>query len=220
MAEDARTPHDTAATAAADGEASTGPDWAAYYRHTLGRVPRPLFVKGMAAVDAAGVAPGQAVEIGFGDGTETLALLDAGWRVLAVDQAHQAEEVLRPRVPEGAVERLEVRIASAAGLELPPFDLIYAGFALSFLAPDEFRRFWAEVRSMLRPGGFVVVNVFGVRDTWAGDEFMTFVDRDTVDRMAAGLEVIAIDEEDADGSSFVGDKHWHVFDIVARRPSR
>jgi len=38
--------------------------------------------------------------------------------------------------------------------------------------------------------------------------------------MAAGLEVIAIDEEDADGSSFVGDKHWHVFDIVARRPSR
>ena len=73
---------------------------------------------------------------------------------------------------------------------------------------------------MLRPGGFVVVNVFGVRDTWAGDEFMTFVDRDTVDRMAAGLEVIAIDEEDADGSSFVGDKHWHVFDIVARRPAR
>ena len=215
MAEDQRTPHDASA---ADADAAAGPDWAAYYRHSLGREPRPLFVKGMAALDAAGVAPGQAVEIGFGDGTETLALLDAGWRVIAVDQAHQAEEVLRPRVPAGAEGRLEVRIASAADLELPPFDLLYAGFALSFLTPDEFHRFWADVRAVLRPGGYVVVNVFGVRDTWAGDAFMSFVDRDTVDRMAAGLEVIAIDEEDADGSSFVGDKHWHVFDIVARRP--
>jgi SAM-dependent methyltransferase len=217
MADDPITPNRTTTTAGAD--ATDGPDWEAYYRHTLGREPRPLFTKGMAAVDAAREGPGQAVEIGFGDGTETLALLDAGWRVLAVDQAHQAEEVLRPRVPEGAIDRLEVRIASAAGLELPPVDLVYAGYALSFLAPDAFRRFWAEVRSRLRPGGFVVVNIFGVRDTWAGDPYMTFVDRDTVDRMVAGLEVLAIDEEDADGSSFVGDKHWHVFDIVARRPA-
>lgn len=218
MADDARTPHDPTTTSAGDA-AADGPDWAAYYRHTLGREPRPLFLKGMVAVAAAGAMPGQAVEIGFGDGTETLSLLEAGWRVLAVDQAHQAGEVLLPRVPAGAADRLEVRIASAAGLELPPIDLIYAGYALSFLEPGEFRRFWAEVRARLRPGGFIVVNVFGVRDTWAGDAFMTFVDRDTVDRMVAGLEVIAIDEEDADGGSFIGDKHWHVFDIVARRPA-
>jgi cyclopropane fatty-acyl-phospholipid synthase-like methyltransferase len=217
MADDAHTPHDTTTTVTGEG-AAEAPDWAAYYRHTLGREPRPLFLKGMEAVRAAQVAPGQAVEIGFGDGTETLALLESGWHVLAVDQAHQAEAVLRPRLAEDVIDRLDVRIASAAGLELPPFDLLYAGYALSFLAPHEFRRFWADVRAMLRPGGFVVVNVFGVRDTWAGDAFMTFVDRDTVDRMVAGLEVIAIDEEDADGSSFVGDKHWHVFDIVARRP--
>jgi hypothetical protein len=43
-----------------------GSDWAAYYRSTIGREPRPLFAKGMAAVEAAGVAPGQAIEIGFG----------------------------------------------------------------------------------------------------------------------------------------------------------
>jgi hypothetical protein len=65
----------------------------------------------------------------------------------------------------------------------------------------------------------VIVNVFGTRDTWAGDPFMTFVERDAVERMAAGLEVLALDEEDADGASFVGPKHWHVFDLVARRPT-
>jgi hypothetical protein len=216
MTEDAGAPPQSTTT---EGDAAPiGADWPAYYRHTLGREPRPLFVKGMAAVSAAGVTPGQAVEIGFGDGTETLALLDAGWRVLAVDQAHEAEEVLSPRVAPDVAPRLEVRVASAATIELPAFDLLYAGYALSFLSPEEFRRFWTDVRARLRPGGFVVVNVFGVRDTWAGDSFMTFVDRDTVDRMVAGLEVIAIDEEDADGGSFVGAKHWHVFDIIARRP--
>ena len=49
-----------------------GPDWPAYYRATIGREPRPLFVRGLGLAAEAGMAPGQAVEIGFGDGTETL----------------------------------------------------------------------------------------------------------------------------------------------------
>ena len=219
MAQHDATPEQAAAATREGRDApSDEPDWAAYYRHTIGRDPRPLFVKGAAAIGERGARPGQAVEIGFGDGTESIALLQAGWRVLAVDQAPQAEAVLRPRVPPDAEDRLEVRIASAAAIELPAIDLLYAGYALSYLAPEEFRRFWTEVRARLRPGGFVVVNVFGVRDTWAGDPYMTFVDRPAVDRMVAGLEVIALDEEDADGDSFVGPKHWHVFDLVARRP--
>jgi hypothetical protein len=32
-------------------------DWAAFYRSTIAREPRPLFTKGMAAVEAAGVKP-------------------------------------------------------------------------------------------------------------------------------------------------------------------
>jgi SAM-dependent methyltransferase len=194
------------------------PDWAAYYRHTVGRDPRPLFAKGMTHVRAAGAIPGQAVEVGFGDGTETLALLAEGWRVLAIDAATQAEEVLRSRVPADATDRVDVRIAPAQGVELPAFDLLYAGYALSFLAPADFRRFWAEVRASLRPGGFVIANVFGVNDTWAGDEFMTFVSSGDVAKMLAGLELLDLAEEDADGDSFTGPKHWHVFDIVARRP--
>lgn len=195
-----------------------GPDWAAYYRHTLGREPRQLFVKGMAALAAGGIAPGRAVEIGFGDGTETLDLLDGGWRVLAVDPAPQAAELLGSRVDGRAADRLEIRTESAATVALPPFDLLYAGYALSFLEPAGFRRFWTHVRGRLRPGGHVVVNVFGDRDTWADDPRMTFIDLDAVHRLVDGLEVVAIDEEDEDGDSFSGPKHWHVFDVIARRP--
>ena len=195
------------------------PDWPAYYRHSSGREPRPLFVKGMSLAAEARVEPGQAIEIGFGDGTESLALLRAGWRVLAVDPTAQAAEYLLEKVPSDAVDRLEIRTAPAQAVELPPFDLLYAGYALSFLETSDFRRFWTGVRAALRPGGIVIVNVFGVRDTWAGDPYMTFLERDAVERMAAGLQVLALDEEDVDGDSFVGRKHWHVFDFVARRPA-
>jgi SAM-dependent methyltransferase len=172
----------------------------------------------MALAAEAGLEPGQAIEIGFGDGTESLALLRAGWRVLAVDPTPQAAEYLLQQVPAAAVDRLEVRTAPAQAVELPPFDLLYAGYALSFLETNDFRRFWTGVRGALRPGGVAIVNVFGVKDTWAGDPYMTFLERDGVERMAAGLEILALDEEDVDGDSFVGPKHWHVFDLVARRP--
>ena len=78
---------------ATDMTADEEHDWAAYYRYTLGREPRPLFVHGLAALEAAGVGPGTAVEVGFGDGTETMWLLDAGWRVTAIDSAPAAAEV-------------------------------------------------------------------------------------------------------------------------------
>jgi SAM-dependent methyltransferase len=207
-------PPDTEPAADAEGEAF---DWPAYYRHTLGRAPRPLFTKGLAALSGRRVRPGQAIEIGFGDGTETLALLAAGWRVVAIDPTPDAAEVLRSRVPANVAGNLEIRTVPAEDADLPPFDLIYAGYALSFLEPAAFRRFWAGVRRRLRPGGLIVVNVFGAHDTWAGDETMTFLDLDAVHRLVAGLEVATIDEEDADGDSFIGPKHWHVFDIVARR---
>ena len=195
-----------------------GPDWAEYYRHTQGRESRPLFAKGMAAVAEAGLQPGLAVEIGFGDGTESLALLHAGWQLLAIDPTPEAASALRANAPVLEAGRLEILTSTAEATSLPPFDLLYAGYALSFIRPPAFRGFWRRVRARLRPGGFLVVNIFGVRDTWAGDPDMTFVARDEVFRMVQGLEVIALDEEDQDGDSFSGPKHWHVFDVVARRP--
>jgi SAM-dependent methyltransferase len=195
-----------------------GSDWAAYYRSTLGREPRPLFVKGMAAIEAAGISPGQAIEIGFGDGRETLALLEGGWRVLAIDPTPAAADVLQSQVPAHVADRLEIRSVPAEDAELPPFDLLYAGYSLPFLGAAAFDRFWHAARSRLRPGGILVANFFGPHDSWAGREGMRFLDVEAVRRLVAGLELIALDEEDRDGDSFLGPKHWHLFDVIARRP--
>jgi SAM-dependent methyltransferase len=192
--------------------------WSEYYRHTAGREPRPLFAKGMAAAEAVGLKPGQAIEIGFGDGTETLALLSAGWRVLAIDPTPEAATGLRAKVRGADVDRLSIVTAPAQDVELPPFDFLYAGYSLPFIAPAALAPFFAEMRRALRPGGLVVVNLFGVRDTWFGNPEMTFLDIDAAKSLVEDLDVLAFDEEDADGNSFLGPKHWHVFDIVARCP--
>ncbi len=194
-------------------------DWADYYRHTLGREPRPLFLKGVTALRAAAIAPGQAIEIGFGDGTETLALLGAGWRVLAIDPAPAAAATLQAQAAADAADRLEIRSEPAEDVDLPPFDLLYAGYSLPFLGAAAFDRFWAAARGQLRPGGLLVVNFFGPRDSWFGREGMSFIALDAVQRLVDGLEIVALDEEDQDGNSFLGPKHWHVFDVIARRPA-
>ncbi|MBA2254809.1 MAG: methyltransferase domain-containing protein [Chloroflexi bacterium] len=190
-------------------------DWADFYRWTLGREPRPLFERVMAHAGT----PGQAVEVGFGDGTETLALLDLGWRVLAIDPAPAAADVLLPRVPPDALPRLTIVTAPAQVATLPPLDLFYSGFSLPFLPPAEFDVFWAGLRAALRPGATIVVNLFGPKDSWAPDEAMSFVDRDRIEGLIDGLELLVLDEVERDGEAFSGAKHWHVFDIVARRPT-
>ena len=48
---------------------------------------------------------------------------------------------------------------------------------------------------------------------------MRFIDVDGVRGLVDGLELLALDEEDRDGDSFLGPKHWHVFDVIARQPA-
>ena len=63
--------------------------WQAYYAKVANREPRALFQRLMGALPP-GDTPGLAIDLGCGDGTETLALLAAGWRVLALDGAPAA----------------------------------------------------------------------------------------------------------------------------------
>jgi hypothetical protein len=138
--------------------------------------------------------------------------------VLAIDPAPAAAEVLRSQVPAAVAGRLEIRSVPAEEADLPPFDLLYAGYSLPFLDADAFDLFWGAARARLRPGGILVVNFFGPRDSWAGREGMQFIDVQAVRLLVEGLELLALDEEDQDGNSFLGPKHWHVFDVIARRP--
>ena len=142
-------------------------EWDAYYDALAGRPVRELFSRALRVM--ARTTPGRALDLGCGDGTETRALLTAGWHVVAIDRELDAESRILAGVPDELRGRLEVVIADLPTVPLPPADLVYAGLSLFFVDPPRFPLLWVAVRAALRPGGVLAVNLMGVNDSWAGE---------------------------------------------------
>ena len=48
---------------------------------------------------------------------------------------------------------------------------------------------------------------------------MTFHARNQVEVLLDGLDILRLEETEYDGRAFSGPKHWHTFDILARKPA-
>jgi trans-aconitate methyltransferase len=190
-------------------------DWEAFYAYQQTRTePRELLLKALAY---AGPAGGRAaVDLGCGQGFETIALLDAGWSVTAIDSSAAGLALLG----ESAGDRPGLTLVeeSMTTVPIPSADLVHASYALPFCPPERFPAMWGHIRAALRPGALLAVNFFGPHDTWAGEEGMSFHSETEVRGMLDGLEVLELNERDEDGMSGAGPKHWHVFDVLARQP--
>lgn len=173
----------------------------------------------LAACQRLGPGAGRiAVDLGCGDGTDALVLLDRGWSVLAVDIEPAGLALLRARIPAVGAGRIGLVCASFADVVLPPAHLIHAGFSLPFCPPPQFPAVWEQIRRALVPGGIFAGQLFGSHDSWAGDPGMTFQDRSEVARLLDGLEVLELRETERDGEAYSGPKHWHTYDILVREP--
>ncbi len=192
--------------------------WDEYNAHQQGREPRASLAR---ALDAAG-RPGAgrtAIDLGCGEGIEVSALLAEGWVVHAVDGEPAALSRLAERTDPDDLPRLHIHHQDYADLvALPPADLIHASYALPYCPPEHLDRVWTAVREALRPGGVLACQLFGPNDTAFGDPTMTFHTAAKARARLDGLEIVHLEEEDADGDSYTGPTHWHVFHIVARRP--
>lgn len=192
-------------------------DWPGYFKAVAGKEPRETMVKALGLFDQ----PGLAIDLGCGEGRDTVELLARGWRVLAIDGHEMAADLTRhhPRLPKDATDRLEVRLAEMESVALPPCELLNASFSLPFCRPDRFDELWDRIYASIRPGGVFAGQLFGDRDTWA-----TLPDRSHQSRKKMGdmfrgryklehFEEVERDGQDARGNA----KHWHVFHVVARR---
>jgi len=212
-------------------------DWSDFYTDQVGRSLRPTFVHARDIWrERHGDRVGDAIDLGCGDGLESRALLHDGWRVLAIDSDPHVVERVTSGVPADESVRLTVRRASYEELAdelgasgnagspatpaggLPAADFVYAGFALPFCPPAVFERLWAGIRSSLRSGGLFAGQIFGPKDDFASWPDVNVHDRADVDRLLAGLDVVQLREEDKNGTSFRGPKHWHVFHVIAAQP--
>ena len=197
--------------------AHTDAHWATYNDAQAGGQVRPLCAEVIArAGDGAGRT---AIDFGCGAGVETRALLRAGWHVHAIDAAPGTRQRVLTTTEVSDPTRLTIQVSDFHDLvELPAADLVYAGYSLHFVQPRDFPRVWTLLRASLLPGAWLAVNLLGERDSWAADPDMTFLSEASARALLRGLDLVSFTEEDEDGPAHSGPKHWHVFDVIARRP--
>src|SRR5258708_38245889 len=103
-------------------------DWREYSDRMAGRPPRQTLLAALERFggDASGRS---AVDLGCGEGRDTIALLRRGWRVLAIDAeaAAIARLVARPGPPPGAA--LETRCTRLQDAPRPAGEPAHARFA-------------------------------------------------------------------------------------------
>lgn len=158
----------------------------------------------------------KALDLGSGAGVETRALAAHGWRVLAVDLDSRLPARIADLVRGGRVAAV---VGDLRDVALPQAELVHSSLALSFTDPADFATVWEKIRSSLLPHGWLGVDFFGPRDDWADVPSLTILDRARVEELVDGMDDVRIDEEEWDGPSYGGDpKHWHVVQVLARRP--
>lgn len=193
-------------------------DWPGYFSAVAGKGARETLIAALDAFVREGFAGGLAVDLGAGEGRDTLELLKRGWKVVAIDGHPEAFDHLWPRVPEQLVGHLTTEEAEFAKTLIPPCDLVNASFALPFCEPRDFPGLWGKIVKAIRPGGRFAGQFFGDRDTWASMPDRTHHTREQVVRLLEGFEIETINEEEKDETPEVRNpKHWQVFHVVARK---
>lgn len=201
-------------------------DWPGYFDLMVGKPARETLVAALASFDKddlkglpARVGPRFAVDLGCGEGRDTLELLARGWKVLAIDGHPRAFELLDARVRAEDRGRLETRVATFADAKWPEgVDLFNASFALPFCEPREWGGVWRRIVASIRPGGRFAGQLFGNRDGWATLPDRTHHRRAELDGLFAEFVFEELREEERPDTNHDGKpKPWHVFHIVARK---
>jgi tellurite methyltransferase len=189
--------------------------WAAYYQQLRDRPPRRTL---LAALDAFGETPADAlaIDLGCGDGRDTIEILRRGWSVVAVDAEPEALRQLAARELPGAITPIVARLEE---VPLPlGMQLVNSSFAMPLCEPERFHELWARIREELPAGGRFSGQWYGMRDSWADRPGITFLQREAALALLDGLDVEMFEEEEADSVTPRGNpKHWHIFHIVARK---
>ena len=189
--------------------------WSDYYRENEGREPRALLLEVLDPFER----PGEAVDLRCGAGIDTLAMLERGWRVFATDAEDEAVRRTRGRVPSELEPRLQTLVMPMEDVELPEVDLVWASFSLFFCDPARFADVWSRIGRALVGGGRFAGQLLGDRDTWAPEEDISAFSEAEARALFEGWTLERFEEEENDGSSCDGPKHWHVFHVVANAPS-
>lgn len=101
--------------------------------------------------------PQNILDIGCGDGSLSLHLLNAKTRLTLLDRSKAMLDIAASRIPEGLSSHVEIRNEDFIAAQLPKqsFDLVVCVGVLAYV--DQLRSFLTKIASVLAPGGTVIM---------------------------------------------------------------
>ncbi|CCH65114.1 SAM-dependent methyltransferase [Richelia intracellularis HM01] len=194
-------------------------DWSAYYDAVTGRPPRDTLLAALAnfhSVNQYSSKTKFAVDLGCGNGRDTLELIRRGWWVLAIDG--DKEGISRIRCNQNIdSHKLQTDVMRFESLVLPKsVDLINASFSLPFCQSLYFPRLWDTIVTSLSSGGRFCGQLFGIRDSWAINSSVNYHTREQIEDLLQSFIIEMLEEEEHLGKTALDEeKYWHIFHIVA-----
>ncbi|SNB55362.1 Methyltransferase domain-containing protein [Arboricoccus pini] len=193
--------------------------WQGYYDATAGRPPRHTLVTALQGFEREGIGPALALDLGCGAGRETLPMLRAGWRVVAIDSTSEGLERLRAALEPGLQAQLTLREDRLETADLPLAKLVNASFVLPFLEKEAFLDLWQRINRALEKGGRFAGQLFGPDDSWVRRGTCHGHDRLEIDRLTKDYAVELLEEESHEGITPRGTtKYWHIWHLVLHKP--
>ena len=159
----------------------------------------------------AGVKPGRSLDVGMGQGRNTIYLAQKGWDSVGFDPADRAVAAAQERA-----KALGVEITATVARDVD-FNWGASQWDLIVLSYVGARQYVDEVTRALRPGGMLVVEAFHRDATKAGPIGSGVVfDTNELLRLFAALRVVRY--EDADGVGDFGQQPTRVVRLAAVKP--
>lgn len=189
-----------------------------------GRDPNGLCERALAALRGAHASQPLAVDLGCGEGRDTICLARHGFEVTGVDASEPGLAKARQWANE---EGLAIRTALADLNEYrlqETLDLVYASGTLTFLAAGRRAEIFRHYKERTRRGGVNAFNAFvekpylPVPPDWGEDEH--FFRSGELLAFYWDWEIVEFEEVEFDCDS-AGIPHRHAMDVlIARRPER
>lgn len=192
--------------------------WSEYYKNTIDKSANEtlMFAAGLLKNNSKKYA----LDIGAGTGSDSIYLLDHGFKVIALDQELNSLDIIKNKTTKKQRKELTLENGFMENyvIENNTFDLINATFSLPFCTKTNFLKLWDNIYKGLKSNGVFSGQIFGTNDDWASNEDMSFFTNEEIDDLIMQYTpeyYVEVDEKGliADGT----EKHWHLFNVVLRK---
>ena len=165
---------------------------------------------------------GKAIDIGCGAGRDTVFLIKNNWNVLAIDR-EDTKEIISGKLNAEELKRFRFIKQDFENIKLEENDLVVANFSIPFCNRNDFNELWNKIVGSISEEGYFVGNFFGLNDSWVNiKERVVFLSKEQVlELFKDSFEIIKFQEIEKDEKTALGNmKHWHIYEIIAKKGSK